>query len=353
MDLIPCLPDEIARECLIRVPYNQFSTLSAVSKGWKEEVESVQFHQQRKAGGLSRAIVALTQAEQNRASPALKYPATPAYRLTLFEPATGSWSSLPPAPGFPDGLPLFCQCAGVGRNLVVIGGWNPTTWEVSKAVFVFDFMSGKWRRGADMPGGSRSFFACASDSDRKVFVAGGHDDEKNALNSAMSYDLAKDEWAPLPDMERQRDECKGIFHAGKFHVIGGYSTDMQGRFERSAEVFDVATWQWSKVEEDVLDTGSCPRTCVAGTEGKFYRCKAGHVAVLEGVMWRSVAELPADIRLSPNLLTWQGNLLVLGMAKYGGPYATYVLESPNYTWRKVETPEEYSGHVQAGCCLEM
>nr|DAD35824.1 TPA_asm: hypothetical protein HUJ06_006464 [Nelumbo nucifera] len=175
MNLVPCLPNEIARECLIRVPYNQFSTVSAVCKGWKEEVESVQFHQQRKSGELSQAI-----------------------------PTTGSWSSLPPAPGFPDGLPLFSQCAGVGRNLMVIGGWNPTTWE---RCFVFDFISGRWHRGADMPGGgggSCLFFTCPLDFDRKIFVAGGHDDEKNALESAMSYDLAKDDWAPLPDIERPR-----------------------------------------------------------------------------------------------------------------------------------------------------
>ncbi|XP_010254205.1 PREDICTED: F-box/kelch-repeat protein At1g80440-like [Nelumbo nucifera] len=353
MDLIPCLPDEIARECLTRVPYTHFCTVSAVCKGWKEELESVQFHQRRKSGGLSRPIVVLTQAEPDRALGAVKCAAAHAYRLALLEPATGAWGKLPPVPGFSGGLPLFCQCAGVGRKLVVIGGWNPTTWEVSKAVFVFDFVSGGWRRGGDMPGASRSFFACASDSDRMVFVAGGHDEEKNALKSAMLYDVAKDEWTPLPDMDRQRDECKGIFHAGRFLVIGGYSTEMQGRFERSAEAFDVATWQWGQVEGDVLDIGSCPGTCVVGGEGKLYRCRAGHMAVSDGVTWRSVAELPADIRVSPNVVTWQGKLLVIGMAKCGGPYGAYVLESPHYTWRKVRVPEEYSGHVQAGCCLEI
>ena len=51
---------------------------------------------------------------------------------------------------------------------------------------------------ADMPGARRSGL------ERVVYVAGGHDGEKNALKSALVYDVAKDEWAPLPDMARER-----------------------------------------------------------------------------------------------------------------------------------------------------
>ncbi|XP_042497249.1 F-box/kelch-repeat protein At1g80440-like [Macadamia integrifolia] len=355
MEMIPCLPDEIARECLIRVPYRGFSTVSAVCRGWKEEIESLQFQQQRKASGLTRPIVVLTQAHfTGNSGGATKYSIPPSYRLTVYEPVTGIWAELPPVPGFSDGLPLFCQVAGVGLKLVVVGGWNPENWAVSKAVLVYDFVSATWHRGADMPGVPRSFFACASDSDRMVFVAGGHDDGKNALRSAMVYDVAKDEWVPLPDMAQQRDECKGIFHAGKFHVIGGYRTDMQGRFEKSAEAFDVSTWQWNQVQEDMLEAGTCPRTCVADDVGKIYRCWNGQVAVLEeSGSWKAVAELPSDVRVGPCLVTWQGKLLVIGSATHGGFHMSYVLDLHCYKWTRVEAPEEYTGHAQAGCCLEI
>ena len=36
---------------------------------------------------------------------------------------------------------------------------------------------------------------------------------------------------PLTDVARERDECKRVFHRGKFHVIGGYCTEMHGRLE--------------------------------------------------------------------------------------------------------------------------
>ncbi|KAJ4959110.1 hypothetical protein NE237_026221 [Protea cynaroides] len=355
MELIPCLPDEIARECLIRVPYRGFSTASAVCRGWKEEIESLEFQKQRKVSGFTRPIVVLTQADSIGASAgAAKNPFTPSYRLSIYEPATETWAKLPLVPGFSDGFPLFCQFAGVGRKLVIIGGWNPATWEVSKAVFIYDFVSATWHRGADMPGSPRSFFSCASDSNRMVFVAGGHDEQKNALRSAMVYDVAKDEWVPIPDMALQRDECKGIFRGGKFHVIGGYCTDMQGRFEKSAEAFDVATWQWDQVQDNMLDEGTCPRTCVAGDGGNFYRCRSGQVALLEeGGSWSAVAELPPDVRVGPSLVTWQEKLMVLGSATHGGRHMAYVLDLQHYTWTKLEVSEEYTGHVQAGCCLEV
>ncbi|KAA8541837.1 hypothetical protein F0562_022989 [Nyssa sinensis] len=296
MELIPGLPNDVGLECLIRVPYQHFSSAVSVCRSWKVEIELPEFQLHRKAAGLSRSVVVLAQArvDPTRIPSVMKCLATPVYRLTLFELETCSWSELPPVPGYSDGLPMFCQVAGVGLNLVVMGGWNRVTWEVSNSVFIYNFVLGRWRRGADMPGGPRSFFSCASDCDQMVFVAGGHDDEKNALRSAIAYDVGKDEWFPLPDMANERDECKGVFHGGKFHVIGGYPTEMQGRFGRGAETFDVATWQWDQVQEDFLETATCPRTCVNGQDGRLYTCRGGDVAALQDSTWQPVAELPAE-----------------------------------------------------------
>ena len=76
----------------------------------------------------------------------------------------------------------------------MVGGYDPQTWESLNSVFVYNVVSATWRCDADIPGMRRSFFGCASDSDRTVVVAGGHEGEKNALRSALAYDVAKDEW---------------------------------------------------------------------------------------------------------------------------------------------------------------
>lgn len=349
MELIPGLPNDIGRECLLRVSYEEFPISLEICKGWKTEIESDQFHRLRKANGFTRVLIVLTQA-------AARSPTT-ANNLAVYEPDTGSWSILPGIPGHPDGFPLFCQCAGVGRYLVVVGGWNPTTWTALNIVHIYDFISAVWKRGADMPGPPRSFFGCAPDSNRTaMFVAGGHDDYKNALRSALMYDINKDEWVPLPDMSNERDECKGIFHCGKFHVIGGYRTDLQGQFHMHAETFDIAKWKWSQVETNILQTGMCSRNFVVDYKGNMFRCSAGHVSVLDcSSTWREVTKLPADVSVGPFMLMWRDKIFVIGSKQYGGTQSCYVFEfkGENGVWTEVVMPTGITGNVQARCTIEI
>ncbi|PSS07457.1 F-box/kelch-repeat protein [Actinidia chinensis var. chinensis] len=353
MDLIPGLPNEVALECLIRVPYNELSVAASVCRGWKAEIEMPVFRRHRKSSGLARPIRVLAQArvDPNQNSRVAKSLARAVYRLTLCDPETGHWSELPVMPGFPDGLPMFCHVLGVRSEVVVMGGCDPLTWQVLNSVMIYNFVSGMWRRGADIPGGNRLFFGCASDSDRMVYVAGGHDNEKNALRSAMMYDVMKDEWVSLPDMAKDRDECKGVFHRGKFHVISGYPTEAQGRFAKDAEEFDVITWKWAQY--DFLETAMCPRTCVDGGEGMLYMCHNGSVMAREGATWQVIGGLPADVANAAYVAAWQGKLLVIGCAQFGEPHRAYLMDLKSSTWTKIESPEEYSGYVQSGGCLEI
>lgn len=355
MDLLPGLPNDMGLECLIRVPYRNLSAVNSVSRGWKLEIQLPEFWRQRKAAGFARRVIVMAQArvETTPEPMTMKYTATPVYRLTVFEPETGDWAELPLLPGFSNGLPMFCQVVGVGLNLVVMGGWNPVTWEVSKAVYVYNFVHATWRRGADMPGCRRSFFACASDLNRTVFVAGGHDEEKNALRSAMAYDVERDKWVPLPDMAVERDECKGSFHRGKFHVIGGYCTTMQGRFGASAEALDVSTWQWDMVQEDFLGTATCPRTCVDNGDGYIYMCQDNDVIKQTNSSWQVVTQLPTEVCNVAYVTAWQGKMLVIGSSKFSEPHKAFILDLNTYTWTNVNMPENFSGHVQSGCCLEI
>lgn len=366
-ELIPGLPDDIARQCLIRIPFHRFGPTRSVCKLWKQEIESPLFHRIRRLSDLTRPVIALSQAEPALSpfGPAHKYHAasTPSYRLAVFDLSTAAWQSLPAIPGLENGLPLFCQIAAAGRELVVVGGWDPETWAPSDGVYIYDFATATWREGARMPGPRRSFFACAaadSGAGRVVFVAGGHDEEKNALRSALAYDVAGDAWAPLPDMARERDECKGVFLRGRFHVIGGYATEHQGRFGKSAEAFEAATWRWGPAEEDALEAATCPRTGVAGPGGRMYMCRLGHVAVREGRAWRAMVEVPEDASVAPVLVTWQDRVVLMGSGSHGGAQQVYVLEEEEeegeerrMTWQKVEVPADYSGHVQAACCVEI
>ncbi|GKV35655.1 hypothetical protein SLEP1_g43897 [Rubroshorea leprosula] len=354
MDLIPNLPPDISRECLIRVSHSQFPKIASICKAWKTEIEQPEFLRIRKTAGFGQRLIVMAQArvEPKRTNGLSKF-CYQVYRFSVLDLGSGQWDELPPVPGLRDGLPYFCRMAAVGSELVVMGGLKPGTWGVSRYVYVFNFLSGSWRRGVDMPGVRRLFFGCGSDRDRMVYVAGGHDSDKNALRSAMAYDVAKDEWSQLPDMARERDECKGIFQHGKFHVIGGYCTAMQGRFEKSAEEFDVATGQWNNVEEEFLQVNTCPQTCSAGDEMDIYMCRGGDVVALKGNTWKTVAKLPAEVCNTAYITTWLGKLMAIGSSRFGEPHRAYVLDLKKIMWTEMEIPAKFSGHIQSGCYMEI
>ncbi|KAL1551476.1 F-box/kelch-repeat protein [Salvia divinorum] len=354
-DLIPGLPADLGLDCLIRVPHDDFSSVASVCRSWKREIQLPEYWRRRKASGLTRRVVVMSQArvDPTRDLSARKFAAVPSYRLTLCEPETGLWGELPPIPGCPDGLPMYCQLVGAGLSLVVMGGYDPDTWRASPAVHVYDFVGAAWRRGADMPGGERLFFACASDRAGTVFVAGGHDGEKCALRSALAYDVARDAWRAAPDMAVERDEAKGAWRGGAFHVVGGYPTSAQGRFEASAEAFDAAAWRWGPVQEGFLETGACPRDCVDGGDGRMVTCRGAEVVAGEGAAWRAVAELPRHVRSTAYVAAWPGKVVVVGSERFGEPYNVCVFDRKRCKWERVEASEEFKGHVQSGCCIEL
>ncbi|CAI0422620.1 unnamed protein product [Linum tenue] len=358
--LIPGLPDDLSRDCLLRLKFPQFPSAASVCKSWNSEFHLPDFPRLRKLSSTAQNLFVFIQArvdptQNHQTSGIAKYRPGPIFRLTVFEPATGLWSELLPPPS----LPMFCQVASVGSDLVLLGGLDPETWEPSTLVLVFSFLTGTWRRGTRIPGPTRSFFGCAADPDRRtVFVAGGHDGEKNALRSCLAYDVSSDEWAPLPDMACERDECKAVFHRGRLHVIGGYRTEMQGRFERGAEVFDTgAAWRWGPVQDGFLETAACPRSCaVDDGDGVLYMCRRGEVVARRGDTWRLVAVLPDDVGNPEYVAAWgEGRkMLVVGSARYGEPRQVYMLDLKALAWEKLETPPaEYSGHVQGGCLVEI
>lgn len=362
MELISGLPEDLARECLIRVSYQQFPTVASVCKGWEKEVESLEFRHQRRSAGHAQKILVMVQAkvEPDKCGSGTgfttKRVTNPVYRLSTFEPETNNWSELPPPPGFESGLPMFCQLAGVGYDLVLMGGLDPNSWKASNSVFIYNFMTAKWRRGSHMPGGPRMFFGSGSDYRRWVFAAGGHDDEKNALRSALAYDVAADMWVSLPDMATERDECRAVFGHGRLHAVGGYRTEAQGRFERTAEALDVATWRWGPVQEEFLSCATCPGTLVDGGDGderRMFMCSGGELLAMQGSTWQKIATVPCEIRYVAHVGAFDEAVLVIGSSGYGEPHIGFVFDVKSCSWRRLDTPEGFRGHVQTGWVLEI
>ncbi|XP_028771709.1 F-box/kelch-repeat protein At1g15670-like [Neltuma alba] len=174
----------------------------------------------------------------------------------------GQGNELSPPPGYSGELPMFCRIAGVGYDLVLMGGWDLDSWKSSNSVLIYNFMSANWGRRADMPGWPTTFFACASDLKRR-----------------------------------------------------------QGQFERSAEALDVAMCKWDPAEEEFLGSATCLRTGGDGGDGgRVYMCRGGEVVASEGGTWEAVVELPCEIREVAHMsMGLEGMLLVIGSSGYPEP----------------------------------
>lgn len=285
-DLIPGLPSELAMECLVRVPYQFQSAMKSVCRSWRALLSSdSSFIQERRRCGkaelllclvqpltppipASKVVVAQTLMVDEKKSEDESQPrvfCTPRFGLSVYNAAMSTWHRV----AFPEGeqIPLFCECVVLqdAGKILLIGGWDPETLQPTRDVYVLGFAGRKWRRGAPMKE-SRSFFACASVGSKKVYVAGGHDDQKNALRSSEVYDVEKDEWSTIAPMTEGRDECQG-FAIGtelRFCVLSGYGTESQGRFRSDGEIYDPATNSWSKIENVWRFPDTSPRGRTAG-----------------------------------------------------------------------------------------
>ncbi|KAE8654681.1 Ureide permease 2 isoform 1 [Hibiscus syriacus] len=339
-ELIPGLPDELGVECLTRLPHTAHRLASRVCHRWRDLLQSQDFYYHRKKLGYTQKVACLVQAISGGIVNGPKIPGElPSYGVAVFESMNRCWYKLPPVSKYPNGLPLFCQLASCEGKLVVMGGWNPVRYDPVTDVFVYDFTAQKWRQGKDMPS-KRSFFAIGACSGR-VYIAGGHDENKNALRTACVYDLRNDEWTQLGELSRERDECEGVvIGEDEFWVVSGYGTESQGQFCGSADVYGFKSGRW-RVAEGVWEPGRCPRSSVGiGEDGKLIDCSG----------------LDPVVRVGARGITLGDGVLVTGSEYQGGPHGFYMVEikgGQTGKLEKINVPDELSGFVQSGCCVEI
>ncbi|XP_076896133.1 F-box/kelch-repeat protein At2g44130-like [Bidens hawaiensis] len=341
-ELIPGLPDEIALECLTRLHYESHSLAADVCRRWRHLIHDKQFYYHRKNNGFTRKAVCFVQSlpDPGRVDGKPEKPLKqPKYSLSMFDPVTKTFDVIDPVFKYTSGLPLFCQVASTEGKLILMGGWDPASFEPLRDVFVYEFTTRRWTQRADMPS-TRSFFA-ASACNGNVYVAGGHDESKNALKSAWVYCISNDEWTELTQMSEERDECEGVVIGSEFWVVSGYGTDTQGRFKDSADVLDIKTKIWRRVD-GAWGVSRCPRSCVlVGQNGNLTTRDDYEPAVQVGTCGVDLGD----------------RVVVNGSGDQGAPQAVYVLEKSkqgqNGKFTKVDIPYEFCGFVQSGCLVEV
>lgn len=383
-DLIPGLPEELAMECLVRVPFQFHSSMKSVCRTWRSLVSDHSFNRERQRFGKAESLLCLVQpltspspmingetsekkkdeeegeSQQQQQQP--RVTGTPPYGLSVYNATLDTWHRV----AIPERIPLFCECVAIqdAGKVLLIGGWDPETLQPVKDVFVLDFSAGegsgrRWKRGKPMSA-ARSFFACASVGSTKVYVAGGHDDQKNALRSAEVYDVEKDEWSMIHPMSEGRDECRGFSTASDlgFCVLSGYGTETQGQFRSDAEIYDPVTNSWSVIENVWPFPDLSPRGRTAATEsvGDFRGCKLWCFIDSErqsqprwenedaSMKWKMVLE---TIRLPVTTSVFAGSLSGQAVAMIGGEESGTMMMTSTAVknggkWSHVNTPSGFS-----------
>ncbi|KNA05566.1 hypothetical protein SOVF_189150 [Spinacia oleracea] len=388
--LIPGLPDDLALECLLRVPITSHPSIRLVSHLWKSTVSNPSFFSNRRRGLLAENHVFLIQP----LSP-LPLPPPPLlssedkdavigdtdmidvketvhsgpllYNLNVFNTNNEEWRCLAGIT-----IPTFSQCVvlpTIGK-LVVLGGWDPATLEPVSRVLVLDLAVGTWKEGSPMPT-ARSFFACAAVGPSTVYVAGGHDGQKNALRSAEAYDAVADEWKSLPPMAEERDESYGLSltEDGKFWVISGYGTESQGRFKPDAEVFNPESNTWEIVTGVWPYPGNNPKsTAIVIVEGqrRWWYIVGGEIKEFqwEDKIWKGinlgsipkrVTELWSSSSSVSLLDVGNGKIFLMGNGENCGGEGMIILERENvdnnnnnkggvnWRWQHVHAPPRFLG----------
>ncbi|CAO2046221.1 unnamed protein product [Urochloa humidicola] len=363
-ELIPGLPDDVAMECLARVPSRSHRRMRRVCRGWRGAVGSPEFRRRRKAAGAAEDIVFLVQA-----APACgdgKGKSTLECALAAANLTTGEWRRVTgPAAGAWPPVPLFAQCAaaggGDGRHVAIVGGWDPDTLRPTSDVRVLDVPAGTWRRGRPMPD-SRSFFGCAGGGGN-VYIAGGHDASKNALRSAFAYDVAADAWRALPDMAEERDEPQLVAVPGG-GVLGasGYPTEAQGAFKKTAERYHAGGGGWTYEGDMVPDAAE---TCLASVRGNVWAVGAGKGGVREwdgaARAWREVADGPPGVEKCVKAVgVGDGTAVfvfgtVADRAGEGTKYSAWVMEAggAGAPWKRVPVPSGFGGFVYSAAAVRV
>lgn len=416
--LIPGLPDEIAMDCLVRVPYKFHSNMKLVCQSWRSLIMHASFYQERRRSGTAEHMVCLVQplpapspappsitesSDSDEKSSKKEEGRTPLVQhgLSIYNPTHRTWHRMTRPCGGAVRIPMFCQCVALPASgkILLLGGWDPNTLEPVPDLYVLDLIGAggaRWRRAAPMSV-ARSFFACGVVGQSMVYVAGGHDNQKNALQSAEVYDANADEWRTLPAMAEERDECQGLSWEGdsRFWVVSGYSTESQGIFRSDAECYDPTTGSWSKIEGVWPHRSVSPRGLTAAVTSNsgcqwwwFLGRQQQQQEDGEGkelsqnsskIMWKVVdsAQLPSGISGGTSV-----SVTALGLAKDqqlqrifvmssnggGGGRGTcgesegeegaYILERENNSiggsptkWNNVNTPAGFSGFPYSASCL--
>ncbi|KAI4317197.1 hypothetical protein L6164_025088 [Bauhinia variegata] len=242
LNLIPSLPDDVALNCLARLPRSQHPTLSLVSKSIRSLLSTPLFFNSRSLLQCTQHVLYLT----------LRSHGSSLLWLTLHQNPLNSANPnlLVPVPPIPSPS-VGSAYAVIGHMIYVIGGSINDI--PSSHVWVLDCRFNKWQPGPSMRVGRE--FAAAGVIDGKIYVMGGcvADTWARSTNWAEVLDPATGRWSTVPSPVEVREKW--------MHASAVVDDKFYAMADRGGVAYDTRNRVWESVGSE-LDTGWRGRACV-------------------------------------------------------------------------------------------
>ncbi|XP_004297315.1 PREDICTED: F-box/kelch-repeat protein SKIP11-like [Fragaria vesca subsp. vesca] len=156
-----------------------------------------------------------------------------------FDPNRGKWMHLPRMTSNDCFMCSDKESLAVGTELLVFG--KEVTAHV---IFRYSILTNSWSSGMRM-NAPRCLFGSASLKEIAI-LAGGCDSQGKILSSAELYNSETQTWELLPDMNKPRKMCSGVFMDEKFYVIGGIGGS-DSKVLTCGEEYDLRTKKWTEI----------------------------------------------------------------------------------------------------------
>ncbi|HEY6730305.1 MAG TPA: kelch repeat-containing protein [Solirubrobacterales bacterium] len=168
-----------------------------------------------------------------------------------YDPATKKWTKLASLPQPTAGGASVV----IGDKLYVAGG-APQTFNTGPVspyadLQIYDFKTGEWSFGPEMPNPRHHVGAAALGGD--LYVAGGRGEEDHSLDTFERYDSATEEWESLPPLPLGAASPGLVAVNGKLVIVGGEDQneweDGKGWVTPSAWEYDPQTNRWTRLPD--------------------------------------------------------------------------------------------------------
>ncbi|KAK6932196.1 Kelch repeat type 1 [Dillenia turbinata] len=245
--LIPGLPDDIALNCLLRLPVQCHSACRAVCKRWHLLLGNKErFFTRRKELGFRDPWLFVFAFHK----------CTGKIQWQVLDLTYFSWHTIPAMPCKDKVCPHGFRCVSVPResSLFVCGGMVSDVDCPLDLVLKYEMHKNRWTVMNQMKT-ARSFFAIGV-IDGMVYVAGGNSTNLFELSSAEVLDPAKGNWRAIASMGTNMASYDAAVLDGKLLVTEGWlwPFDVSPR----GQVYDPKTNQWESMSAGLREgwTGS-------------------------------------------------------------------------------------------------